>query len=93
MTEVETTLNRITEDQEYVVIFNQTRAGGRQCNRTVNKLNKLPKKLRKQNINSTIHSEACTESNKLVFCTLNLEGLKWVRTWLLQYMPFRWPSI
>ena len=31
------------EDQEYIVIFNRTKSGRRQCNKAVKKLNNLPK--------------------------------------------------
>ena len=66
-------------DQEYVVIFNRTKAGRRQCSKAANKLNRLPKELLRQNVTATVHTENCRETEKLFSSTLNFEGLKWVR--------------
>ena len=67
------------EDQKYIVLFNRTTSGRRQCSKAVNKLNKLPKELRQLNITATLHKWNCTDSEKFLSCILNLEGLKWVR--------------
>ena len=67
------------EDQEYIVIFNRTKSGRRQCNKAVKKLNNLPKELKKLNVNAKVHKWNCTDSEKFLSSTLNLEGLKWVR--------------
>ena len=61
------------------MIFNRTKSGRRQCSKAANKLNKLPGELRRQNVTATVHTENCTETEKLLSSTLNLEGLKWVR--------------
>ena len=71
-------VERINEMQTYAVIFHKKK-GERQCNRTANKLNKLPPALTNKNINGTVHSKRCMETDKIMASTLNLNGIKWVR--------------
>ena len=71
-------LENINEDQKYAVIFNSTK-GEKHCNRTAKRLKRLPPKLRDKNVDGTVHTESCMETEKLISATLNLNGLKWVR--------------
>jgi len=73
-------LEKITGDQRYDIIFSSTKAGKRQCTKTARRLNKPPKELKDQNITSTLHTKSCKESEKVLSCTLNNVGLKWVST-------------
>ena len=76
-------LENIDEFQKYAVIFDGTKRE-EQCSRTANRLNRLPQKLIDQDINGTVHTESCTETEKFISVTLNLNGLKWVRTLVAQ---------
>ena len=75
-------LEKIDEMQKYAVIFHKTK-GERQCNRTANKLCKLPLALTNKNINGTVDNLSCMEIEKVMSSTLNLNGIKWVRIRLL----------
>ena len=70
-------VEKINEMQKYAVIFHKTK-GERQCNRTANKLNKLPQSLRNKNINGTVDNDSCLETDIVMSTTLNLNGIKWV---------------
>ena len=59
------------------MLFNETKTGRRRCTKTAKKLNDLPEGLQMRNITSTVHTENCKEYD--LSCTLNFEGLKWVR--------------
>lgn len=72
-------LENIDEFQTYAVIFDGTRRQ-EQCSRTAKRLNRLPQQLIDQDINGTVRSENCMETEKFIAATLNLNGLEWVRT-------------
>ena len=75
---VDETLQSLEIDsEEYVVMFNSSKNGKRQCRKTAKYLEKLSK--RSTTINATVHSKTCEEKEKILLCTLNFEGLKWVR--------------
>ena len=86
ITEVEEILKleNINEDQKYVVIFNRTK-GEKHCNRTAERLKRLPQRLMDKNINGTLHTESCMKTEKFISATLNLNGLKWVRPSSMNY--------
>jgi len=71
-------LEDITGDQRYDIIFNSTKEGKRKCAKTAKRLNNLPKQLKDQNITSTLHTKSCNKFEKVLSCTLNNAGLKWV---------------
>ena len=76
-------LENIDKFQKYAVTFDGTKRE-EQCSRTAKRLNRLPQQLIDQDINGTVHTESCMETEKFISATLNLNGLKWVRTLVTQ---------
>ena len=64
-----------TETQQYIMKFNNKTGGKRQCNKTANKLNS--NRFLRQ-FKSTQCTNDCGSPERILSCTLNLEGLKWV---------------
>ena len=64
------------ETQQYIMKFNNTRGGRHQCNKAAEIINLNSSS---QRYESTLHTKDCGPPERILYCTLNLEGLKWVR--------------
>jgi len=65
-----------TETQQYIIKFNNTRAGERQCNKTADILNSS-RSLRRYE--STVYTTNCGSPEKTLSIKSNLRGMEWVR--------------
>ena len=76
---IELLLSEQIDQEEYIVMFNQTKVGRKRCTKTARDLNKLQKILKDEDVLSKVHTKNCKESERLLLCTLDHEALKWVR--------------
>ena len=77
---IELLLSGSIDQEEYILIFNQTKRGKSKCNKTAKNLNKLQKILKDENVTSQVHTKNCKDSERHLMCTLDHEALEWVRT-------------
>ena len=69
-----------TETQQYIIKFNNTRRGERQCNKTANILKSSRSSRR---YGSRLYANNCGSPEKTLSIRLNLRGLNWVRLHIL----------
>ena len=72
-----------TESQQYIMRFNNNTSGERQCDKVADLLNSSIRYIRQYE--STLHANNCGSPERILGCTLNLEGLKWVRRHKFNY--------